>query len=158
VVNVARHPQSRRDCEAAIRHTRAAVAGYSGTPLIKKLGIASGQAASVLGAPAHYASLLGPLPEGVKLSPRLRSACDFIHVFVTQERDLQARFPKLKQALNKTGALWISWPKGSSKIEKDLNENTIRRIGLAHGLVDVKVCAVDDDWSGLKFMVRRKDR
>ena len=79
-------------------------------------------------------------------------------MFVTRERDLAARFPKLKQALNKTGALWISWPKRSSKLAQDLNESGVRRIGLGHGLVDVKVCAVDDDWSGLKFMYRREDR
>jgi hypothetical protein len=134
------------------------MAGYSGTPLIKKLGLREGSAATVLGAPMDYAKLLGPLPPKVALSTRLAPARDFIHVFVTAERDLERRFPKLKQALAKHGALWVSWPKGSSKLERDLNENTVRKTGLANGLVDVKVCAVDDDWSGLKFVYRTVDR
>ena len=134
--------------------------GYSGTPLIKKLGIKPGQRICILNAPKDYSKTLGALPAGVQLSKRLgkNHSMDLIHFF-TKERDrLQEEFPVMKEALDYGGSLWISWPKGSSKVATDLNENIIREIGLDLGLVDVKVAAVDETWSGLKFVYRLEDR
>src|SRR5258706_12063423 len=133
-------------------------AGYSGTPLQKKLGLKRGMRAAVLRAPKHYPKLLGRLPSGLRISPLLGESLDCLHVFFTSAEDLAAAFPKLKSSLSKTGMLWISWPKKTSKLARGLNETIVREIGLEGGLVDVKVCAIDDDWSGLKFVYRVKDR
>ena len=133
-------------------------AGYSGTPLIKKLGLKPGQRARFVGAPEHYLRLLGGLPEGVEVVAATRGRLDFIHLFATRGSELDRRVPPLVRHLADDGMLWISWPKGASSIETDLNGNLVRRRGLETGLVDVKVCAVDEDWSGLKFVVRRRDR
>jgi hypothetical protein len=132
-------------------------AGYSGTPLPKKLGIKPGMRAAAVHAPKQYTKLLDP-PAGVRLGSRLASDLEFIHAFFRKTTDLAAAFPKLEKSLAKNGTLWISWPKKSSPLALDLDENGVRRIGLAHGLVDVKVCAVDEDWSGLKFVRRLRDR
>jgi hypothetical protein len=132
-------------------------AGYSGTPLPKKLGIKPGMRAASLHAPKHYTKLLGAL-DGVRLGSRLGPELDFLHAFFRSASDLESAFPKLEASLAKNGTLWISWPKQSSPIAGDLDGNGVRTIGLAHGLVDVKVCAVDDDWSGLKFVRRLRDR
>ena len=132
-------------------------AGYSGTPLPKKLGLKPGIPAATLHAPKHYSDLLGPIP-GVRLAPRLSRDLGFIHAFFTRGKALVSEFPKLKKALARSGMLWISWPKKSSKLPTDLDENVVRDVGLANGLVDVKVCAIDEDWSGLKFVYRLKDR
>ncbi len=134
-------------------------AGYSKTPLIKKLGIKPGQRVRFVNAPKHYAKLIGPLPDDVKVAgPSARGPLDFIHLFTTTESDLGRSFPKLKKLLAKDGTLWVSWPKGGSSIPTDLKEGIVREIGLDAGLVDVKICAVDEDWSGLKFVYRIKDR
>ncbi|MEX1247619.1 MAG: hypothetical protein WEA61_03990 [Anaerolineales bacterium] len=135
-------------------------AGYSGTPLIKKLGIKPGQRICILDAPERYGQAIGPLPARVEVLSRLGKlhSLDFIHYFTKQASQLQQMFPKLKSALNWNGSLWISWPKGSSKVPTDVNENLVREIGLAAGLVDVKIAAVDEIWSGLKFVFRREDR
>lgn len=103
--------------------------------------------------PADYFALLGPLPEDVEISARLSGSFDFLHLFVQQKPRLLQRLPKLQAALKPDGALWISWPKGGSKLPTDLNGNSVREAGLAAGLVDIKVCAVDADWSGLKFVI-----
>jgi len=132
-------------------------AGYSGTPLPKKLGIKPGVRAAALNAPKQYTTLLGPV-EGVRFAARLSADLDFIHAFFRRVGDLEAAFPKLKKSLAKDGTLWISWPKKTSPLAGDLAEGEVRAIGLASGLVDVKVCAVDEDWSGLKFVYRLKDR
>ena len=132
-------------------------AGYSGTPLPKKLGIEPGMRAAAVRAPKHYLTLLGP-PDGVRVGRRLSKDLDFVHAFFRTVADLEAAFPRLEASLATNGTLWISWPKKSSPLAKGLDENGVRRIGLAHGLVDVKVCAVDDDWSGLKFVRRLRDR
>jgi serine protease inhibitor len=115
-------------------------------PLINKLGIKSGQKILILHAPGNYLSELGILPDNVTLNKKLDSI------------KLNAHFPKLKKSLNQNGMLWISWPKLKSKIKTDLHENIIRDIGLEAGLVDVKVCAINDIWSGLKFVYRLQDR
>jgi hypothetical protein len=133
-------------------------AGYSGTPLIKKLGIKEGMKVAILHPPEGYVDqVLGPLPEGVIASDGLQGL-DFVHYFVSWHADLQRDFPALKAAIQKNGMIWISWPKKAAKLPTDLDENSIRDTGLEIGLVDVKVCAVDEKWSGLKFVFRIKDR
>lgn len=127
-------------------------------PLINKLGIKSGQNILMLQAPENYLSELGKLPDNITLNKKLTSNLDFIHFFTKDSIELKTHFPKLKKSLSKNGMLWISWPKLKSKIKTDLNENIIRDIGLEAGLVDVKVCAINDIWSGLKFVYRTKDR
>jgi len=136
-------------------------AGYSGKPLAQKLGIRTGTTVAALRAPAHYAALLGRLPAGSRLTNRLKAARhshELIHCFSTSRRDLAGRLPRLERALTPAGALWISWPKQASGVTTDLTETAVREIGLTHGLVDVKVCAVDETWSGLKFVRRLRDR
>jgi hypothetical protein len=129
-------------------------AGYSKRPLVDKLGIKAGTTIVVLGAPRSYPSILGAQPEGVTFRSRLSASAEFIHYFARQRTILQAEFPRLSRALIDEGTLWISWPKRTSGVETDLDENVVREIGLGHGLVDVKVCAVDEVWSGLKFVRR----
>lgn len=134
-------------------------AGYSGTPLTKKLGIKEGFMLRILDEPAHYWDLISPLPDRIVVMERAKKErADFIHLFVEKKNAFEKKFPKLKAELKKTGMLWVSWPKKTSKIQSDLDGNIVRNFGLANGLVDVKVCAVDETWSGLKFMYRIKDR
>lgn len=134
------------------------MAGYSGTPLIKKLGIKTGQRVALLGGPPGYRKALEPLPEKVKWTEQLGENLDFIQLFVITQAELKRRFKEAKECLAGDGSLWISWPKKASGVATDLNENAIRKLGLELGLVDVKVCAVDETWSGLKFVYRLKDR
>lgn len=134
-------------------------AGYSGTSLIKKLGIKPGLSIRVVNEPANYWEWISPLPEKIKVISRAKKeSADFIHLFTKERAKFEKEFLKLKAELKKEGMLWVSWPKKSSKVASDLDENIIRNYGLAKGLVDVKVCAVDEVWSGLKFMYRIKDR
>src|SRR5262245_20486731 len=118
------------------------MAGYSQTPLIKKLGLKEGSRIIILNPPQNYSETLGELPPLVLVADTLTGPLDFIHFFTTRRETLTAEFPQLKQALAPSGTLWISWPKQSSKVETDLTENIIRAIGLDNGLVDVKVAAV----------------
>lgn len=134
-------------------------AGYSGTPLVKKLGIKPGFAILIKNEPAAYWDWIAPIPEDLTVVQRSRKrGVDFIHLFVKRRKDFENDFVKLKDQLTNTGMLWVSWPKKSSKVPSDLDETIIRNYGLAKGLVDVKVCAIDETWSGLKFMYRIKDR
>ncbi len=135
-------------------------AGYSGTPLIKKLGIKPGQRVCILNSPEDYPKTLGPLPIGVQLVSKLTKdhSLDLIHYFTLKSQQLHLKFPDLKAALAYNGILWISWPKKSAKVQSDLDENIIRDYGLAIGLVDVKVAAVDETWSALKFVYRLENR
>jgi hypothetical protein len=133
-------------------------AGYSGTPLLKKLGIKSGQRIIILGAPDGYVETLGDLPDGLDIAEELSGLFDFIHFFTMERNSFETRFLDLKAALAKDGMLWISWPKKAARMATDLDENIIREFGLANGLVDVKVAAIDERWSGLKFVYRVKDR
>jgi len=135
-----------------------ASAGYSKRPLADKLGIKAGMRIAILNAPDGYAETLGALPDGVQVLDGLEKNLDFVHDFVRARAALEAKFPKLKESLAPAGMLWISWLKKSAKISTDLDENIVREVGLAHGLVDVKVAAVDSLWSGLKFVYRLKDR
>jgi hypothetical protein len=134
------------------------MAGYSGTPLVKKLGIKPGQRIALLGGPQGYRKTLGLLPDQVNCAEQLGEKLDFIQLFATSPAELKQRFKESKRCLATNGSLWISWPKKASGVATDLNENLVREIGLGLGLVDVKVCAVDETWSGLKFVVRLKDR
>ncbi len=133
-------------------------AGYSGTSLVKKLGIKSGQKVLILNQPDTYAKTLGKLPAGVTLVKRFGKELDFIQFFTKELGELTANFPRLKAALAQDGTLWVSWPKKAAKVQTDLDENIVREVGLRNGLVDVKVTAVDETWSGLKFVYRLKDR
>lgn len=134
------------------------MAGYSGKPLVEKLGVKSGMRCIFLNAPENYSKTLGPLPQNVMVITKLQGSFDFIQAFHTEKKNLGKRFPLLKKRLASNGMLWISWPKGASGVTTDLNENVVREMGLDIGLVDVKVCAVDEIWSGLKFVYRLHDR
>ncbi len=125
------------------------MAGYSGKPLVAKLGIKPDTRIAIVNAPKGYDRVLGTLPPGT---------LDFVQFFTDSKRELERRFPALERALAPAGMLWISWPKRASGVATDLTEDVIRAIGLAHGLVDVKVAAVDEVWSGLKFVRRVQDR
>lgn len=136
-------------------------AGYSGTPLVKKLGLKEGMTFYAANAPEHYFDLLGELPANLKLIRRLQGSIDFMHLFVTQTKDLTDLLPKCLVRLTPDGTIWASWPKKASKVPTDITEDVIRDVALPLGLVDVKVCAVDEVWSGLKLVIRkelRKDR
>lgn len=134
------------------------VAGYSGTPLPRKLGIKPGARLALIGAPEDFAAVLGALPEGVTVRSTAHGPLDVALYFTTRRLDLERRFGALAKALDQAGGLWIAWPKRTSGVPTDLTENVIRDIGLAAGLVDNKVCAIDDTWSGLRFVIRLKDR
>lgn len=134
-------------------------AGYSGTPLIKKLGIKPGNTILFVNEPKGYPDLLGSLPEEVeRVDFNHPNSIDFIHLFAENESKLHNLFLPCKEKLDKNGMLWVSWIKKSSKLETDISERDVRELGLELGLVDVKICAVDEDWSGLKFMYRKEDR
>lgn len=134
------------------------MAGYSTTPLIKKLGIKEYGVIVFIHEPKDFRKELGVLPQGVAPKTSLQKQCDYIHFFTSSLAELEEVFPRLKKSLNTSGALWVSWPKKASKIPCDFNENDLREIGLANGLVDVKVAAINETWSGLKFVFRLKDR
>jgi hypothetical protein len=137
---------------------RPAGAGYSGTPLARKLGLRPGAAFHAPNAPSHYAALLDPLPEGARLAARWSAGVDFVHLFVDRRADLAAALVRWRERLPSDGTLWISWPKKASKVPTDITEDTVRELALPLGWVDVKVCAVDDVWSGLKLVVRKELR
>lgn len=133
------------------------MAGYSGTPLVKKLGIKPGFNIAFVNAPSGYANEL-ELPADVTINSRSGKRLDFAQLFVKSEKELKAKFSEYAKRLNASGMLWVSWPKKSSGVTTDVSEGTVRAIGLAAGLVDVKICAVDEVWSGLKFVFRLRDR
>lgn len=134
------------------------MAGYSKTPLAQKLGIKSGNRIKTKNAPGDYEALVGPLPDDVQVSARLRGDVDICHFFTRSERELSRGLPALKRAIRQQGFIWVSWPKRASGVASDVTEDTIRKVALPLGLVDVKVCAVDDTWSGLKLCIRRELR
>ena len=131
-------------------------AGYSGTPLVSKLGIKPGARIQFVSPPGDFEETLGPLPDGVTTINA--GLLDLAILFVKKRSDLVRKFPALRDRLQPNGVLWVSWPKKSSGVPSDVNENVVRKIGLADGLVDVKICAVDETWSGLKFVRRLRDR
>ena len=133
------------------------MAGYSGTPLEKKLGIKENFKLAFINAPNGFDRQL-EMPAGVVINSTARKPLDFVLLFVKSKRELEKRFFECSVKLKPAGILWISWPKKSSGVVSDLNENLVREIGLQNRMVDVKVCAIDEVWSGLKFVFRLKDR
>jgi hypothetical protein len=134
------------------------MAGYSGTPLAKKLGIKAGSRIFVSKAPDHYDALLEPWPAGVARARQLDGRADLVHAFVTSRAQLQKFLASAIGKLAPDAALWVSWPKKSSQVPTDITEDTIRELALPLGLVDIKVCAVDEVWSGLKLVIRKELR
>ena len=130
-------------------------AGYSGTPLPKKLGIAAGLRVAALNAPLDYRALVSPWPEGATLAARAGAQTDLVHLFALQRAELEKECQRLRELLRPDAVLWVSWPKKASKMPTDITEDVIRDVVLPLGWVDVKVCAVDATWSGLKLVVRK---
>ena len=133
-------------------------AGYSGTPLAKKLGIGAGHRVWLVDAPANYKTLVAPLPDGVSFVSRPSRTTDVAHVFASTRRDLEKTLRGARKTLKPDAAVGVSWPKKSSKVPTDITEDVIRDVALPMGFVDIKVCAVDDTWSGLKLVVRKELR
>lgn len=131
--------------------------GYSGTPLAKKLGIKEGHTISVINQPDYYFNLFKDLPQ-IKIIKISKGKVDLIHYFVTEEKQLLKDIQNLKNSIEQNGSIWISWPKKAAKVETDITEDVVRNMALKNGLVDIKVCAVDEVWSGLKLVIPVKDR
>ena len=134
------------------------MAGYSGTPRSKKLGIKPGTRFCFVNAPPNYPALLEPLPADVAIVGDESDALDLVHGFVKSRAELVALIHLYKKRIKQDGAIWVSWPKKASKIVTDVTENTVRDVALPLGLVDIKVCAVDEVWSGLKLVIRKENR
>ena len=132
--------------------------GYSGTPLPRKLGIKPDANVLLVGAPQGFLALLGPLPAGVEFAARLTEATDIVHVFTTQKIELQKLLATYRTRVKPSAVVWVSWPKKAAKVPTDITEDTIREVALPMGFVDIKVCAVDEVWSGLKLMIRKELR
>jgi hypothetical protein len=130
-------------------------AGYSGTPLPQKLGFKPGMRAALIGAPERFRDTLGELPAGVRVSSRLRRGLDLVVFFTTERARLEQRLDALRAAIAPDGMVWVAWPKKASGVPTDITEDTIRDVVLPTGLVDVKVCAIDYVWSGLKIVIRK---
>ena len=133
-------------------------AGYSGTPLPKKLGIGSGARVHLIDAPKGYRKLLDPLPDGVHFSGSLSDATDVVHCFSTARARLATVLAAVRRKMRPNAAVWVSWPKKAAGVPTDITEDVIRQVALPLGFVDVKVCAIDDVWSGLKLVVRKELR
>jgi hypothetical protein len=134
------------------------MAGYSGTPLPQKLGIKQDLTVVTIKAPTNYRPLLGTIPDGVTFSNRLKPNSNFVHVFIKMRSELEKKLSILRQKIADTGTVWVSWPKKSSGVSTDVTEDVVRTVALPLGFVDVKVCAIDETWSGLKLMVRKENR
>jgi hypothetical protein len=134
------------------------MAGYSDTSLAKKLGIKEGFKVFLVKAPAQYRALVAPLPALVRFTSSANSSTDLVHAFATERSALARLLPELRKKLSPEAAIWVSWPKKSSKVPTDITEDTIREVALPLGFVDIKVCAVTEVWSGLKLVVRKKLR
>lgn len=132
--------------------------GYSGTPLAQKLGVGAGSCVWAIDAPADYRRLLAPIPAGASFVTKLSPRVDVVHLFVDNAAALAKRLASLRKRMRPDAALWVSWPKKAAKIPTDVTEDTIRSIALPIGLVDVKVCAVSEVWSGLKLVIRKELR
>ena len=132
--------------------------GYSGTPLAQKLGIKAGSHLLLVGAPDAYLALLDPLPEGVQFGTQLSESTDIVQIFAVRSAELQQLLSSYRAKLKSTGMIWVSWPKKSAKVPTDITEDIIREVALPLGFVDVKVCAVNEVWSGLKLVIRKELR
>jgi hypothetical protein len=135
-----------------------ATVGYSGTPLAKKLGIKPGAKVFAAGAPATYRESIEPLPDGVSFAKKVSESVDVIHLFTDSRARLEATLAQYRKKMRPDATIWVSWPKKSSKVPTDITEDTVREVALPMGLVDVKVCAVDEVWSGLKLVIRKELR
>lgn len=134
------------------------MAGYSGTPLARKLGIREACELLAVGAPSNYRKLLAPLPRDVRFARRLTTSTDIVHLFTRRRADVESYLREWYGRLKSDGCVWVSWPKKSAGVRTDVTEDVIREVALSIGLVDVKVCAVDETWSGLKLVIRRENR
>lgn len=134
------------------------MAGYSGTPLSKKLGVKPGSRVKTRNAPAEYRALLSPVPDGVVISSRAKAPVDVLHVFARSRSELAAELERGLREIHEDGAIWVSWPKKASGVTTDVTETVVRALALPLSLVDVKVCAVDDTWSALKLVIRKSAR
>ncbi len=134
------------------------MAGYSDTPLAKKLGIVAGSTIFLADAPKNYMELVAPLPEGVRVVLKIDRETDIVHIFSAERARLATALRATLERLKPDGTIWVSWPKKSSKVPTDITEDTIREVALPMELVDIKVCAVDEVWSGLKLVVRKRNR
>ncbi len=134
------------------------MAGYSGKTLAAKLGIKEDAIVSTVGAPKNYAMLISPIPRGATITARVAADADLVHVFSTEKSELAKHLKALRKDLRPDTAVWVSWPKKASRLPTDITEDTIRALALPLGFVDVKVCAVNDVWSGLKLVVRKELR
>ncbi len=148
---------SGKKSKLAEQHLRV-MSGYSGTTLLQKLGIRPNEQSIALNAPERYPALLGKLPPGASITDRVTAGARFVHLFVTERAELEERLCALRTTLDDAGVLWVSWPKKAAKVPTDITEDVIRAVALPLGFVDVKVCAVDETWSGLKLMIRRENR
>jgi hypothetical protein len=133
-------------------------AGYSGTPLAKKLGIKEGSSVAVVNAPDNFDDLIAPLPQGVSIVQKPVAGCDLIHFFTNSRDELARGLVKYKQLIKQDGTIWVSWYKKAAKLPSEITEDIVRDVALPLGLVDIKVCAVDEKWSGLKLVIRRENR
>ena len=134
------------------------MAGYSGTPLAKKLGIKSRMIIHVVNSPRDYAAIVDPLPDDVIFASKARKDLDLVHIFTASQSELTETLMRYQLKIKQSGAIWVSWPKKASGIFSEVNEDTVREVALPMGLVDTKVCAVDDIWSGLKLVIRKQNR
>jgi hypothetical protein len=134
------------------------MAGYSDKSLAAKLGIKADSEVHVVGAPEGYLQLLGPLPNGVTINTRLSKHTDLVHIFTTTKSELARALRSYRTKLHPAAVVWVSWPKKSAKVPTDVTEDTVREVALPLGLVDIKVCAVTEVWSGLKLVLRKELR
>ncbi len=141
---------------ASLKHF--AMAGYSGTPLAQKIGIKPSMSIVVINEPANYRELLGRSADGLEFSDRIATGSSFVHFFTARRSELKKKLPMLREKVADTGTVWVSWPKRSAGVPTDVTEDVVRAVALPLGFVDVKVCAIDETWSGLKLMVRRTNR
>jgi hypothetical protein len=132
--------------------------GYSGNPLVEKLGVKAGFLIAVINPPDRYWDLMHPMPDGVTHAGPRAGGLDFVHVFVERKAELEKALPRAQRRIKQDGMIWISWPKKASGVASDLTEDVVRELALPRGLVDVKVCAVDETWSGLKLVIRKELR
>jgi len=133
-------------------------AGYSGTPLAKKLGIVEGVSVVAKNAPENYYKLLEPIPPGVRFEQKISRATDIVHLFTSRRTELKKHLESLRRTVRSDSAVWASWPKRAAKVPTDITEDTIRELALPLGFVDIKVCAVSEIWSGLKLVIRKELR
>jgi hypothetical protein len=134
------------------------VAGYSGKPLSQKLGLKPGFRIFADGAPADYRKIVGEWPEGARMVARAAAPLDVVHVFAAEAKGLVAKLTRYRDAIAPDGMIWVSWPKKASGVATDLSDVVVRDLALPLGLVDIKVCAIDETWSGLKFVIQKRQR